>query len=167
MKKFLNISITICSGLLLIACVNKTKQPVAPLQLSELQQIEMDLRNQDVQVIQRGDTLRLILPSDKFFEPQSATLRDNRKPTLLLIATLLKHRNKYAVVNGNTDDLDSIKNQQKQSTDQAESITAFLWAQGIPKKQLAFIGHGSRQPVASNAIANGQAANRRIEIISH
>ena len=45
----------------------------------------------------------------------------------------------------------------------AETIEDFMIDAGIRRERLTTVGHGESQPIASNATAQGKAANRRIE----
>ncbi len=52
---------------------------------------------------------------------------------------------------------------QRRTLARAETIEDFMIDAGIRRERLTAVGHGEAQPVASNATAQGKAANRRIE----
>src|SRR3546814_5941461 len=48
---------------------------------------------------------------------------------------------------------------------QAETVKAFLDGKGIPAGRMSTTGYGESAPLASNDTADGQARNRRVEVI--
>jgi len=125
------------------------------------------LQTQDVQIIQLGDTLRLILPVDKFFEPASVQVKRCKAKTLREIAELtICHC--YALsnirVSGYSDTVGTISDQKWRSLHQAQNIAAYLWGYGIPLNRMIVRGFGARGTIAGNATPSGEAANRRVEI---
>lgn len=65
---------------------------------------------------------------------------------------------------GHTDSTGSRSVNLRLSRDRARSVRAFLVAAGVPAGQLTTAGYGPDQPIASNATAEGRAANRRVEL---
>jgi outer membrane protein OmpA-like peptidoglycan-associated protein len=121
-----------------------------------------------VQVIARGDTLRLILPADQFFEPASTAVKENRDLAFQHIAQLLNCRC-YAIstmrVWGYSDNVGKIKDQQKRSLQQARNVAAYLWSNGIALERMHIRGFGPQGTLSSNATPDGSADNRRVEIL--
>ena len=125
-----------------------------------------DLRQRGVQVIQQGDTLRVVFSSDRLFQPQSATIRPSQYRSLAILASLL---NSYsspqpATVAGFTDNIGTKNHQQDRSAEQAQNVAAFLWAQNVPSSHLVITAYGQQKAVSSNKTVNGSAANRRVEV---
>lgn len=125
------------------------------------------VEDQNVQVIARGDTLRLILPADVFFKPASSKLKENKGVALNEVAQLL-NCHCYAISNmhisGYTDTVGKIKEQQQRSLQQARNIAAYLWANGVDLNRMHVRGYGQRRTLSSNGTPDGSADNRRVEI---
>ncbi len=66
-------------------------------------------------------------------------------------------------VEGHTDSQGGEAANQALSESRAESVLAFLVAEGIAADRLETIGFGETRPIADNATAEGRAQNRRIE----
>ncbi len=124
-----------------------------------------ELEDQCVQYVQYGDTHTLIVPTDKYFVINSATLNDLAYPGLINIKKLLfKYPHSQIFVAGFTDDIGSKMHRRKLSQAQAEAMLTFLWANGIPAQRLEGEGYGKKFPVGNNQLIHGSAFNRRIEI---
>jgi len=68
------------------------------------------------------------------------------------------------VIVGHTDGIGSDAYNLKLSQRRADSVATYLAQQGVPRQSIRTEAHGKRQPVASNATAEGRAQNRRVEI---
>jgi outer membrane protein OmpA-like peptidoglycan-associated protein len=124
-----------------------------------------NLRQQGVQVVARGDTLRIILPADEIFEDGGVELNPARYRTLDYVASLLKEYGDTPVwVAGYSDDIGSQKQARVLTLQQARSVVTYLWVHGIAFNHLYASGHGRRKPIARNDASLGSAFNRRIEI---
>ena len=64
---------------------------------------------------------------------------------------------------GYTDNVGSASTNERLSLRRAEAVKSWLLKKGIAARRLKTIGMGMRNPVASNATAEGRAKNRRIE----
>lgn len=129
------------------------------------QKLAAKLQKRGVQVIQVGDDIRLVLPTDHFFVPHSAQLDPNGYSTLNLTATFLKRFEKISIkVAGYTDNLGSSKRNKALSREQAEHIMIYLWSCGIDTRLIFAVGYGESRPITSNQTKEGRAKNRRIEI---
>ena len=88
-------------------------------------------------------------------------------------ATLLDKVSKVAVrcptqvieVHGYTDSQGAASANWKLSKLRAESVAAYLAQKGIDKSRLSAIGHGEKNPIATNKTEKGRAQNRRITLI--
>lgn len=67
---------------------------------------------------------------------------------------------------GHTDSIGSEQSNLGLSERRAEAVLAYLVANGEDPERFAVVGYGETRPVASNATAEGQAQNRRIEFIA-
>ena len=123
------------------------------------------LQKQDIQFVQYGDTMTLIIPTDKYFMFESPRLNELRYPGLINIATLLRLFPHSAVyVAGFTDNVGTRFRKKSLSQAQAETMLTYLWANGIKAKLLKAEGYGDKNTVADNELIHGSAMNRRIEI---
>lgn len=68
-------------------------------------------------------------------------------------------------VEGHTDSSGDAAHNQGLSERRAAAVVAELVRQGIEPARLASAGHGASRPVASNADADGQGRNRRVELV--
>jgi len=104
------------------------------------------------------------------FEKGSASVREDAKPLLSLIADIIKNTSNYIVVEGHTDNL-PMKSAQypsnwELSTARAASVLMyFIKEHGIPPERLSAAGYGEYKPVATNSTVEGRAKNRRVDIL--
>ncbi len=67
-------------------------------------------------------------------------------------------------IDGHTDDTGSDSYNQRLSRQRAEIVAAYLQREGVPVQYLQIHYHAARQPVASNADAQGRQLNRRTQV---
>lgn len=65
---------------------------------------------------------------------------------------------------GHTDSVGSDEYNMKLSLRRAGAVRDFIVAQGVNPALIDVVGMGKRQPIASNATAEGRAQNRRVEV---
>lgn len=127
-----------------------------------------DKLNQEpgVHVIQVGSNLKVVLSVDSFFQPQSATrLIPDRIPAMQQVAQLIaSYGDRLITVTGHTDNVGTPRAKFSLTKQQANTIAAYLWSNGIPLRNVMVMGAGDVEPVASNHTLAGSAMNRRIEI---
>lgn len=139
----------------LTAC-SSTGKNIPPEQLGQ---------NKDVQVIQQGAKVKLVLSADAFFKPGSPTINPTYYPVLDSIAALLNHyRNAPVTITGYTDNVASPKRNREFSQALANSIVTYLWTKGIPFERMTIQGSGEDDTIATNRTVQGNAMNRRVEI---
>lgn len=127
--------------------------------------IVKDLKKRDIQFIEYGDTMTLIIPTDKYFMFESPRLNEICYPGLNLIVRLLKLYPKSPIyVAGFTDNVGSRRHKRLLSQAQAETILTYLWANNIQAYRLKAEGYGDKNDIAENSLIHGSAQNRRIEI---
>ncbi len=123
------------------------------------------IQDQGVQIVIVGDNLLMILPSDKFFYPNSPNRIHSSDQILMDISKLVRRYEKITVnVTAYSDTTRSPQRAVALTQQQAQDIADFLWANGIDTRILLAKGYGSAHPIANNASAYGRAQNRRIEI---
>lgn len=123
------------------------------------------LTEDHVQIIQYGDTLRLILPIDYFFQLNSPKFEEDQLPTLKRVARFVKSYGDVPIlITGHTDNIGSEKTQKRFSKALADNVAAFFWAEGINHRNIKTIGYGNRKTIATDKTPYGSAYNRRVEI---
>ncbi len=129
------------------------------------------LEEQGVQVIQLGETIRLVIPSDRLFMANSANFTSYANPVLTTSAKLITS---YDKVNVNVAAYsDNIKRsdhyappQRKQALTERQSqvVEDYLWSQHVDTRLLVSYGLGKLNPVAWNGSQVDRKYNRRVEI---
>lgn len=124
------------------------------------------LSAEDVQVIQEGKRITLIIPTDKYYLTDSYKLNDLQYKGLNnIVALVLKSSHGKIYVAGFTDDgIPGLSNRTTLSQEQAESMADLLWANGVSLRRLVIVGYGRRYDIADNDLIHGSAMNRRVEI---
>lgn len=137
----------------------------ASLKRDSKSHIVKELKKQDIQYVQYGDTNLLIIPTDKYFMFLSPRLNELCYPGLTNVIRLLKFYPYSTIyVAGFTDDVGSKRHKNKMSQAQAETMMTYLWSNGIQDTRLKAEGYGDKYAISDNAIIHGSAQNRRIEI---
>jgi outer membrane protein OmpA-like peptidoglycan-associated protein len=172
MKKIFIIFGLFCLTYVMSAC---TKQPFSSLDCCSPQATpditQEQLNNfaaQGVILIAKGDTLRIILPTDKFFQTNLVALKDSKKAVLNSVAQLLKaYGNASVKIMGYTDTIGNPEENKQLSFGRAQAVLAYLWSQGLDAEHLYSVGLGGQQLVGDPNDVFANAANRRIEILVH
>jgi outer membrane protein OmpA-like peptidoglycan-associated protein len=99
------------------------------------------------------------------FDFNKATLKPEAKSQLAGVLSVLKDQPGAQVdIAGHTDSVGSEAYNMKLGKDRADSVATYLVQNGVPRQNIRTESFGKRQPVASNATAEGRAQNRRVEI---
>lgn len=103
-----------------------------------------------------------------YFDTGKATLKDNAKQELSLMADYLsRHTDKQYFIVGHTDNAGSYEFNLSLSLNRAKSIIEALNAQfNLDVTNLTAVGIGPVSPVAANTSDQGQAQNRRVELVA-
>jgi len=124
-----------------------------------------ELKKQDIQYVEYGDTRVLIVPTDRYFVFNSHRIHDLCYRGMNNIVRLLKYYPCSPIyVAGFTDDIGSRTQKEKLSQSRADAFVTFLWANDIHAQRLHAEGYGDLHPVGDNNLIHGSAYNRRIEI---
>jgi chemotaxis protein MotB len=124
------------------------------------------------QIKQQGLVIT-VLTDNLLFSSGSDTLEPASYPLMNEIATLihLDTENHPVAVEGYTDnvpiDTAQFPNNWSLSSGRADVVLQYLLGRGVntSSRQLSEEGYGDQDPVASNAVPDGQARNRRVEIV--
>jgi outer membrane protein OmpA-like peptidoglycan-associated protein len=99
------------------------------------------------------------------FDFDKATLKPEAKSQLAGVLQLVRDQPGIRIhVAGHTDSIGTDAYNLRLSQRRAEAVAAYLVQNGVPRQSIQTEGHGKRQPIASNATAEGRAQNRRVEI---
>ncbi|CEG58477.1 C-OmpA-like family protein CmpA [Legionella fallonii] len=124
-----------------------------------------ELRKQDIDFVEYGDTMTLYVPTDKYYMFASPRFNELCYPGLINIIRLLKlYPNSPIYVAGFTDNVGSRYHKRLLSQAQAETMLSYLWANNIQAYRLKAEGYGDKHAVSENTLIHGSAQNRRIEI---
>jgi OOP family OmpA-OmpF porin len=100
------------------------------------------------------------------FDTGKATVRsDSEKVLGEVLALLQKNAGWRLAVTGHTDNVGGKAMNLTLSRQRAQSVVAWLTAQGIEADRLLAGGFGDLAPVADNATEDGRAKNRRVDLI--
>lgn len=126
------------------------------------------LRQQLNQVLDTRETARglIVNLSDVLFDTGSATLKPGAREKLARVAgILLSHPDLKLQIEGHTDSVGDADYNERLSQSRADSVRAYLLAQGIASSSATTAGFGETQPVASNDTPAGRQQNRRVELV--
>jgi chemotaxis protein MotB len=110
-----------------------------------------------------------VLSDAVLFDPGSADLEAGGMTVLGIVAEALKMIPNDVIIEGHTDSrpisTSRFPSNWELSTARATAVLRFLAGTGIDPGRLSAMGYGDTHPVGDNATAEGQAKNRRVEII--
>ena len=119
-------------------------------------------------VLQTRDSARglIVNMSDVLFDTAKYTLKPGAREKLSKVAgILLAYPGLNIEVDGHTDNVGSDEYNQNLSDQRAESVRAYLVAQGVLTGSVSAKGFGKSQPVGTNDTAAGRQINRRVELV--
>ena len=97
------------------------------------------------------------------FDLGKSVIRSKSFESLNRVAALLVEKNFSLKLAGHTDNTGSRELNMRLSKDRAESVKAYLVAQGANPSRIEATGYGPDQPISTNATAEGRQENRRVE----
>ena len=105
-----------------------------------------------------------------FFDSGSATLREDKLPTLSKLVEIIQPHSFPVRIEGHTDNVPihtpAFKSNWELSTARAtEVIRLLITRYGISPDRLSASGYSEYHPVASNDTPEGRAANRRVDLV--
>lgn len=148
-------------------------QPIVTVKKLTLQQIRQRdqavMTRDGVQVIRLGETVRLVMPANTLFQPDSANLLSPKEAMLNVIARYIKTfqtvNTQVAAYSDNIRNAHSPKaRKQALTARQAQVIASYLWSRGIDTRLLYAVGKGSKDQVAFNNTHWGRDNNKRVEV---
>ncbi|SEN41464.1 Outer membrane protein OmpA [Paracoccus alcaliphilus] len=132
----------------------------------QAQALQQSISNPNIQIVNHGDHLQVIMPEGILFATSSAAVSGAAQNDLYAVArNLNQYPNTVVEVVGHTDNTGSAALNRDLSQRRAQSVAGILSAAGVASNRIATTGRGFDQPIASNATAEGRAQNRRVEIL--
>lgn len=146
----------------------------APVEAASPLQEFPDLDREGITYGRRGDHIVFSVPSAVTFGAGKASLTDQGRKALKVLAARLKDFSDPAqfYVEGHTDSdpikKSGFKSNRHLSLERALAVHAFLVTDGqIDDSRFVVVGHGQYDPVASNDSDGNKAKNRRVEVVVH
>ncbi len=103
--------------------------------------------------------------ADAFFDFDKSVLKPEGRAKLDDLVSKIQGINLEVIIAvGHTDSIGSDAYNQRLSVRRAEAVKAYLVSKGIERNRIYTEGKGKKQPIASNATAEGRAKNRRVEV---
>lgn len=125
-----------------------------------------NIDNKEVSVSQTAGRIYITVSQDLLFRSGSATLDSKGKSTLRAVAMALQQEpDMDIIIEGHTDNTGSAERNWELSLNRALSVSKELQANAIAPARMTVAGRGPFAPIADNATKEGQALNRRTEII--
>ena len=133
--------------------------------IQRYQTLQTQMAMHGIQVIEIGDTVKIVIPVDGFYLKNSPQLNPHYTYILDKVAQFIRPIAKSSIkVSGYTDNSESEVRSLALTRQQARSMTTYLWHQGVDARMMYSAGYGSNCPIAHNQLSYGRAQNRRIEI---
>lgn len=156
---------TLLGSTVIGAAVGGTAGTVLSIYRESKRSVIDDLRKQNIQFIEYGDTMTLIVPTDKYYVFDTPHLNDICYAGLNNIIKLLRfYPHSKIYVAGFNDNVGSKHHKKMLSQARAETMIGFLWANNISAKCLKAEGFGDKNTIGDNHWIRGSAYNRRVEI---
>jgi OOP family OmpA-OmpF porin len=99
------------------------------------------------------------------FDFNKYNIKEEFQPRLNKVVDVLKNNPGLIIeIEGNTDNIGSVKYNQTLSEKRALAVKKYLVAKGISADRLRAVGYGMSKPIATNETEAGRAKNRRVEM---
>ena len=118
-----------------------------------------------IEVTQTKAGVQVRLPDRVLFDFDKAALRADSAPAINRAVVLIKRSQKSVIVEGHTDNTGTHEYNQALSEARAQTVANALEQRGIAASRVATKGFAYDKPAASNDTPEGQAKNRRTEIV--
>ena len=100
------------------------------------------------------------------FDTGKSDIKSESQPIIDQIADMMKKNPELQTgIEGHTDNVGKVKDNQVLSEQRAKAVVAALVKQGIDAKRLTSVGLGQDKPIADNKTEEGRAKNRRVELV--
>lgn len=133
---------------------------------SQEEDLRRELAGSGIQVERDGDNIRLVMPNSITFDVNQSDLKPGFFRTLNAVSKVLAEYNETKLnVAGHTDSTGPEKYNYDLSVQRANSVAVYLKSQQITSDRVRVTGFGESRPIASNSTRQGQAENRRVELL--
>ncbi|HYH55031.1 MAG TPA: OmpA family protein [Anseongella sp.] len=169
MRKYLLLTFSASACLFLFSCKSKqilVERPPAGETAADtrLKDMQEDLPGTKVEQVDEG--LKVTFDSNILFELNSSYLTGAAHEKLQsLTEALNKHPYSAIQIAGHTDNTGTEEYNKWLSERRAESVKTYLESLGVPAARMETAGYGESSPLAGNDSPEGQAKNRRVEVI--
>jgi intracellular multiplication protein IcmN len=127
------------------------------------------LRASGIQVFIQGESVKIVLPNEDLFVPNSANLSDAAQPLLNHVSKFIKT---YSVVKINVNAYSDSQawagaphsRKLALTNSVAQTVASYLWQSGINTRLITAKGFSSKSSVAWNGTPKGRNFNKRVEI---
>ena len=100
------------------------------------------------------------------FEPWQSKPNPSTLRTMYAVAQILRaYPHSQVTLIGHTDNIGPAEKNLRLSQDRVDRMAELLVHGGIQQRRITVVGHGMGDPIADNATLEGQARNRRIELV--
>lgn len=99
------------------------------------------------------------------FETGKAIIKNESKPSLDILAEVLKNKGLTLTLIGHTDNVGSDADNLVLSKKRADAVKKYLVSKGVESGNITTIGKGEAEPLVSNETEQGREKNRRVEFI--
>ena len=155
MKQFLSLTACALSISLLAGCATG---PDRDKEIALNQQV-------GIEVTQTTEGVQVRLPDRVLFDFDKSTLRSDSGTAIQRAVVLLERSKKSVIVEGHTDNTGTHEYNWALSEERAQTVASALEERGIASSRIATKGFAYDRPAASNDTPEGQAKNRRTEIV--
>ena len=129
-----------------------------------LEKLENALAELDYEETDVG--LKLRLPGDVLYESGKAEINPYAMDVMRQVGVVLRtYPNADILIEGHTDNIGTVEDNQQLSRDRADSVKSWLAEdQGVLAERMTTVGWGARQPVVSHDTEQDRQRNRRVTI---
>lgn len=129
----------------------------------QAEELQKQIAELNAKTTDRGIIVTL---GDVLFDTGKSELRGGANVQLAKLSSFLtKYQDRSITIEGHTDSVGAEDYNLGLSQRRADSVKAFLVAQGVDAARVTSIGKGEAYPVASNETVTGRQQNRRVEVI--
>jgi chemotaxis protein MotB len=133
-----------------------------------------EIQSKFVRVIEDERGLVITLSSDTFFDPGSARLKNEMRPTLAKVAGIIRNLHHFVRIEGHTDNAkvtagkarEIYKTNWELSSARSLNVLHYLAdEEDLNPKMFSAVAFGEYRPIDDNNTPEGRAYNRRVDII--
>lgn len=154
-----------------VVSLETNKKRMVDIQRANTLKLKILLKNEIAQnlliVDEQASKTHVLLKGDSWFSTGATKIHPKLEPLINRIVQAIKEVDGSVVIVGHTDSMPihrrAIANNQILSEKRAATIGNYFLAAGFPQQRVTVVGEGDKEPLSSNATAEGRAHNRRVE----